>query len=70
MPRETTLRAIESIKLELRERIEFFYQNNKLVETQRIEQRTCFDRNGSALAAAGNQPRTAIERARDAVTAK
>ena len=42
-PRETTLRAIEAIKLELRERIDFFVKNNKLVEAQRIEQRTRFD---------------------------
>ena len=42
-PRETTLRAIEAIKLELRERIEFFQREGKLVEAQRIEQRTRFD---------------------------
>ena len=42
-PRETTLRAIEAIKLELRERIDFFVKENKLVEAQRIEQRTRFD---------------------------
>jgi len=42
-PRETTLRAIEAIKLELRERIDFFVKANKLVEAQRIEQRTRFD---------------------------
>ncbi len=42
-PRSTTLRAIEAIKTELRERIEFFQTNNKLVEAQRIEQRTRFD---------------------------
>ena len=42
-PRETTLRAIEAIKLELRERLEFYYANNKLVEAQRLEQRTRFD---------------------------
>ncbi|MFO0441502.1 MAG: excinuclease ABC subunit UvrB [Betaproteobacteria bacterium] len=42
-PRETTLRAIEAIKLELRERIEYFQKHNKLVECQRIEQRTRFD---------------------------
>ena len=42
-PRETTLRAIEAIKLELRERIDFFVGANKLVEAQRIEQRTRFD---------------------------
>jgi excinuclease ABC subunit B len=42
-PRSTTLRAIEAIKLELRERIEFFHAEHKLVEAQRIEQRTRFD---------------------------
>ena len=42
-PRATVLRAIEAIKTELRERIEFFTKNNKLVEAQRIEQRTRFD---------------------------
>ncbi len=42
-PRETTLRAIENIKLELRERVDFFIKNNKLVEAQRIEQRTRYD---------------------------
>jgi excinuclease ABC subunit B len=42
-PRATTLRAIEAIKLELAERIEFFQREGKLVEAQRIEQRTRFD---------------------------
>jgi excinuclease ABC subunit B len=42
-PRSTTLRAIETIKSELRERIDFFQQNHKLVESQRLEQRTRFD---------------------------
>jgi excinuclease ABC subunit B len=42
-PRQNVLTAIEAIKLELRERLEFFYTNNKLVEAQRIEQRTRFD---------------------------
>jgi len=42
-PRETTLRAVEAIKDELRERIDFFAQNGKLLEAQRIEQRTRFD---------------------------
>jgi excinuclease ABC subunit B len=42
-PRETTLRAIEGIKLELAERIKFYADNIKLVEAQRIEQRTRFD---------------------------
>jgi len=42
-PRETVLRAIEDIKAELRERLEFFQQEGKLVEAQRLEQRTRFD---------------------------
>jgi excinuclease ABC subunit B len=42
-PRDTTLRAIETIKAELRERIEFFQGAGRLVEAQRIEQRTRFD---------------------------
>jgi excinuclease ABC subunit B len=42
-PRATTLRAIEAIKRELAERIEHFQRAGKLVEAQRIEQRTRFD---------------------------
>jgi excinuclease ABC subunit B len=42
-PRSTTLRAIETIKEEMRERIAFFQREGKLVEAQRIEQRTRFD---------------------------
>ncbi len=42
-PRETTLRAVEAIKAELRGRIAFFQQAGRLVEAQRIEQRTRFD---------------------------
>ena len=42
-PRATVLRAIELIKRELRERIDFFSKEQKLVELQRIEQRTRFD---------------------------
>ncbi len=42
-PRETVLRAIETIKDELRERLAFFVAENKLVEAQRLEQRTRFD---------------------------
>ncbi len=42
-PRETVLRAIESIKQELRDRLQWFRQENKLVEEQRLEQRTRFD---------------------------
>ncbi|MCP5276973.1 MAG: excinuclease ABC subunit UvrB [Thiobacillus sp.] len=42
-PRENTLRAVEAIKVELAERLKFFQENGKLVEAQRIEQRTRFD---------------------------
>jgi excinuclease ABC subunit B len=42
-PRGTTLRAIEAIKAELRERIAAFQTQGKLLEAQRIEQRTRFD---------------------------
>ena len=42
-PRATVLRAIEAIKDELRDRIEFFNREGRLVESQRIEQRTRFD---------------------------
>jgi excinuclease ABC subunit B len=41
--RDTTVRAMETIKAELRERVDFFVKENKLVEAQRIEQRTRFD---------------------------
>nr|MCE2680407.1 DEAD/DEAH box helicase family protein [Burkholderiales bacterium] len=42
-PRETVLRAVETIKVELRERLNFFQKESKLVEAQRLEQRTRFD---------------------------
>ena len=42
-PRERTLSAVESIKLELRERQEELYTANKLLEVQRLSQRTQFD---------------------------
>ena len=42
-PRGTVVQAIEKIKQELRERTAFFYAEQKLVEAQRIEQRTRFD---------------------------
>ena len=42
-PREVVLRAIETIKEELIERSRFFVDQQKLVEAQRIEQRTRFD---------------------------
>lgn len=42
-PREKILEAIENIKEELRQRLEYLRENNKLVEAQRLEQRTRFD---------------------------
>jgi excinuclease ABC subunit B len=42
-PRETTIKAMEKIKHELRDRVDFYIKTNKLVEAQRIEQRTRFD---------------------------
>jgi excinuclease ABC subunit B len=42
-PRETVLKAIETIKVELRNRLDEFVKDGKLVETQRLEQRTRFD---------------------------
>jgi excinuclease ABC subunit B len=42
-PREQLLTAVESIKIELKERLAELYAQNKLVEAQRLEQRTLFD---------------------------
>ena len=42
-PRQTVLRAIETIKEELRDRLKQFVDNGQLVEAQRLEQRTRFD---------------------------
>ena len=42
-PRERTLGMIESIRVELQTRIKHFQQVGKLIEAQRIEQRTQFD---------------------------
>ena len=42
-PRSTVLRALEAIKDELRERLEYFHKENRLVEAQRLEERTRFD---------------------------
>ena len=42
-PRDQVLAAVETIKVELAERIKFFVSEGKLVEAQRIEQRTRFD---------------------------
>ncbi|MGR5342012.1 excinuclease ABC subunit UvrB [Vibrio astriarenae] len=42
-PRERILEAIENIKVELQERAQYLKDNNKLLEEQRITQRTQFD---------------------------
>ena len=42
-PRATTLKAVDAIKLELADRIKYFLGATRLVEAQRIEQRTRFD---------------------------
>ena len=42
-PASQLVRAIEAIKVELRERLQFLSANMKLVEKQRLEQRTMFD---------------------------
>src|SRR6202162_1586101 len=42
-PRSTVLRAIEAIKAELRERLDYFQAQGKLLELQRVPQRTHFD---------------------------
>ena len=42
-PRDRVVAAIETIKEELRERVAFFIKEGKLVEAQRLEQRTRFD---------------------------
>ena len=42
-PREQVLAAVETIKVELSERIKEFLSQGKLLEAQRIEQRTRFD---------------------------
>lgn len=42
-PREKLEMASETIKAELDERLEFFRQNNKLLEAQRIKERTQYD---------------------------
>ncbi len=41
--RERTLSAVDTIKEELKERLEVLYAQNKLVEAQRLAQRTQFD---------------------------
>jgi excinuclease ABC subunit B len=42
-PRETIVEALDKIKEELRTRLEYLRENNKLLEAQRLEQRTRYD---------------------------
>lgn len=42
-PRERLLEAVEEIRVELAERLEYLRKANKLLEAQRLEQRTLFD---------------------------
>jgi len=42
-PREQLLSAVDNIKAELKDRLEYLNSHNKLVEAQRLEQRTLFD---------------------------
>ncbi|MFA6037590.1 MAG: excinuclease ABC subunit UvrB [Legionellales bacterium] len=42
-PRETLLKAVDDIRIELKQRLKILNEQNKLVEAQRIEQRTQFD---------------------------
>jgi excinuclease ABC subunit B len=42
-PRETIVAAVEQIKVELKDRLTWLRDNNKLVEAHRLEQRTIFD---------------------------
>ena len=42
-PRPTMDQAMKGIKAELKDRLEWYYANNKLLEAQRLEPRTMFD---------------------------
>ena len=42
-PRETLLAACDEIKIELKDRLEYLRNHEKLLEAQRLEQRTLFD---------------------------
>lgn len=42
-PRNTLLQAVDLIKKELNERLDYYYSQNKIVEAKRLEQRTNFD---------------------------
>jgi excinuclease ABC subunit B len=41
--RDTLLQAVQLIKKELHERLDYYYSQNKIVEAKRLEQRTNFD---------------------------
>src|SRR5699024_5594049 len=42
-PRDRIVSVLDDIKAEMRERVQYFQSQNKLIEAQRIEQRTLFD---------------------------
>lgn len=42
-PRETLLKAVDEIRIELKQRLKILHEQNKLVEEQRLEQRTNYD---------------------------
>lgn len=42
-PRDTLLKMIDAVKIELRQRLDQLHKANKLVEAQRLEQRTIYD---------------------------
>ena len=42
-PKPTLMQAVKLIKEELKERLEYYYANGKLLEAQRLEQRTMYD---------------------------
>ena len=42
-PRETLLAAVDEIRIELHDRLDYLRRANKLLEAQRLEQRTLFD---------------------------
>lgn len=42
-PRQTVVNAVENIKVELHDRVNYYLKEKRLVEAQRIEQRTKFD---------------------------
>lgn len=42
-PREIMLNAVDQIKIELKDRLDELYENNRLVEAQRLQERTRYD---------------------------